>query len=599
MADFNAGAVFIGFKTQTDQLAQGFTQATKIVQSFGNTVVATAKQVSAGAQTMSSSLANVTEIFTGASIAGESKTEQAFTRQFILLKDLSRNVNKAGVDVQRGGRLINEGLNEGFTKSEAKHAAKMANLVGRLISVQFAISQLADGAGRDGGRLESSIGAVSKGFSIFALTLSLMPNKAGLVIGAVAGVGAAIAGLIGPTEKEKQAAEKLKAELEGIAEALANIEKRGLQSGLRQSLEQRFPLAEPSAEQAQQNASLEERNRLLEKYLVLKERQRQLDVETKQLFKERAEGLGNNLFNDRNRDLFARRQQNEKEIGETVKAFETITTNAKEFVATLDQASRRDGLIKGIKDNLVQLDVALAANQENLKKGLVEPIEAANTETSLLLQKAKAVTDFNAAMASIPEHLRKTVTLPDPTAAAVAALDLQRRRGAVDQLANSFATSIGGAIQEGILSGASALETLANVGKNLFNNMVTQAVDKLQVGLTAAFKAAAGEGGEILGTVLTGVIGVVGGIFSKKKGVQGQSFSAAQTIIDSSQAVRGVVSGPQNVAIAAVGESLKRALVGVEARLDVVIQVLNDIRRRGGTANATAPDVAIAGTVTQ
>lgn len=610
--EFNAGAVFIGFKTATDGLASGFAQAAKVVQGFGSTVGSVAKQVEAGSTTMSTSLSGVLKV-TETIGDGTSKMETAFNKQFILLKDFARNVNNAGKQAVAGGQQLNEGLEQGISRHEAKHAAHMAHLVGRILNLQLALATLNSKGGEDAGHFGHTIESVEKGLATFALTVSLLPTPAGIAIGVIAGMAVAFRGLFGQTEAQAKSIEKLKAKIEELSGALDALFKKQQRAADIETLNETAPLGfgvGKSSEQEQQDKNLQERADALEKILTLREklaalnqRQNQLAAELNKAQESSVAGiniLGRNPETIKSEIKKVADEQHDLngEIGETREKFEKATESANKFASTLDTANKRDTLIKSVKDQLGTIDLQLKDNKDALEKGLVDPLEASNTEATLLLQKAKLIIDFQNQISQLPPELRKNIpTIPDATQQALAAKQANLAKQMVEAQAQGFAGAIGRAVSDGILSGAKAMEILANIGRNLFENMINQAVQQLQTGLVAVFKAVAGEGGAVLGGVVTGILGVVGGILSKKSGIAGQSFKAAENLIESSQAVRGIVAGPQNVAIAAVGDNLKRALVGTELRLDVIIQLLQ--KKSSGTAAATAPDVAIAGTVAQ
>lgn len=136
-----------------------------------------------------------------------------------------------------------------------------------------------------------------------------------------------------------------------------------------------------------------------------------------------------------------------------------------------------------------------------------------------------------------------------------------------------FTNAVGDAVINGILQGQKGAEILANTLSNLLGNGLNEAMKQFQQGMIDVFKSIAGAGGELLGSALTMVVGVVAGVLGKKASST-DNFERIKSQIESTQAVRGVVAGPTNVAIAAVGENLKRALAGVEARLDVMIQLM-------------------------
>jgi len=158
--------------------------------------------------------------------------------------------------------------------------------------------------------------------------------------------------------------------------------------------------------------------------------------------------------------------------------------------------------------------------------------------------------------------------------------DAKAGREFTDAFTKPLTNAISTAVVDGIVNGKKGAEILADLTKNLLTNALNDVFKHLQTGLIDVFKSIAGAGGEILGSALTAVVGIVAGVVSKKKGGSDQ-FDQIKNQIESTQAVRGIVAGPTNVAIATVGESIKRANAGIEGRLDVVIQVLTDIRNSG------------------
>jgi len=144
-----------------------------------------------------------------------------------------------------------------------------------------------------------------------------------------------------------------------------------------------------------------------------------------------------------------------------------------------------------------------------------------------------------------------------------------------------FTQAIGDAVINGIVQGKKGMEILADLSKNLLNAALQDVFKNFQQGMIDAFKAIAGAGGELLGSALITVVGVVAGILGRRASST-NTFDKIKSQIESTEAVRGIVAGPTNVAIAAVGDNLRRALVGVEQRLDVLIQVTLQVRDRIG-----------------
>lgn len=163
--------------------------------------------------------------------------------------------------------------------------------------------------------------------------------------------------------------------------------------------------------------------------------------------------------------------------------------------------------------------------------------------------------------------------------------------------AEPFSASIGDAVKRGILEGQDAMEVLAGVGENLFSKFLDQSIDFFQKGMTDALTSIAGAGGGILGGLFSGLVGLAGFFLSGRGGASTtQTFAGVNGQVESTQAVRGVVAGPESVSIAAVGDNLRRALIGVEARLDALIRISTQIRDGQGVGG-TAAGSPFAGTV--
>lgn len=167
-----------------------------------------------------------------------------------------------------------------------------------------------------------------------------------------------------------------------------------------------------------------------------------------------------------------------------------------------------------------------------------------------------------------------------------------------DTFASGFSHAVGDGLRDAILSGKGALETLTDIGNKLFANLVDNFINNLQNGITAGlntlFNAIGGglEGlGSAIGGLLSAVAGIAGAIFARRKGSSNKSFGNVADIVTSSQAVRGIVAGPESVAIAAVGEDLARALEPTNDILRSQLVALFDIRNSltGGKGGGGAP----------
>src|SRR5262245_46735990 len=95
---------------------------------------------------------------------------------------------------------------EGLDKASLQFTGKVARLSQRLLSLQFAFQQLTNAVGQTGSGtgFTGGIEAASAGLNTFAGVIALLPNKAGLVIGVLAGISAAFRTVAEQTEAAKR-----------------------------------------------------------------------------------------------------------------------------------------------------------------------------------------------------------------------------------------------------------------------------------------------------------------------------------------------------------------------------------------------------------
>lgn len=216
-----------------------------------------------------------------------------------------------------------------------------------------------------------------------------------------------------------------------------------------------------------------------------------------------------------------------------------------------------------IDTELSGINPATATPQQHMRMNELRSMRPTTEISEYISKLLAAQKDLNAALA--PGEFTKSFTIP-------------------------FTNAIGDAVINGFIQGKKGAEILADFMTNLFTAGLNNIMKHFQQGMIDVFKAIAGSGGELLGSALMAVIGVVAGVLSKRAS-SNDSFERIKNQIESTQAVRGVVAGPTNIAIAAVGENLRRAMVGVEQRLDVIIRLLmqgnqNTIPFAGSVATA-------------
>ncbi|MCE5282200.1 MAG: hypothetical protein LLG93_08895, partial [Deltaproteobacteria bacterium] len=295
-----------------------------------------------------------------------------------------------------------------------------------------------------------------------------------------------------------------------------------------------------------------------------------------------------------------------------------------EFTKNLDEQLRATKDIGEAEKVRLQIDDLIAEKNKLIKDGLVDQkreneanakieeirlglIQKATRETGaeidafVQMQKAQREQTDNVGRAA---ELRKKALerfgvgsvgdLPIEVQVKLDAASVEEARGKFDQaFSKPFAATFSEAIRSSILGGQDAMQTLAQFGQGLFDDWIGEVTRQLQEGVSNALTQALGSGGQALGGALQGALGIAGLFLSKGAGSTSSRFGSVQSGVTASQAVRGIVSGPESVAVASVGDNMQRAIVPVVLRLDSIIGILTDIR--GG--RSAAQSFAYAGTV--
>ncbi len=155
------------------------------------------------------------------------------------------------------------------------------------------------------------------------------------------------------------------------------------------------------------------------------------------------------------------------------------------------------------------------------------------------------------------------------------------RLAGVERSTQDLADSVGRNVGDGLISAFARGEraskafsgVLSGFVEDALNKAIQSAVDLLQKGLEKAFNSLnlTGDAGGLIGGIL-GIASAIALAVKSKSSATVDDFSSA---ISSSEAVRGVVAGPSNVAIAKVGDSLKEALRTTEVLLEQILQSIS------------------------
>jgi uncharacterized protein YoxC len=573
--EFNAGAIFVSLKAQVDGLQKGVKAAKETLDKLG--------------------------------VGAKESSEK----------------------VRQGGEKIARTFDQ-LDRQQVRMAASFAKFTNRLLGLQFALSSFQQIAGDKLTGFRKTVDSVSTGLTTFAGIVSVFPNKIGVVVGAVAGLGAALKGVSDEIATIAKRSEDLGKRIKAnFANILAAGGKQDLAAALspNATLEHQVNLKARAAEREftqmrriedQINAleqrkidAREERNR---KLLELLRQQTQIEDAI------RRERLGGNFDTAAfDRQLAAIKRQIEDLNKLTSEEDEGIPKLEKQLSGARDRAN---GLVVELQDlgkaldhresldaytkAMRELSKEMATINELLAMGVIDGPEATKRRLDIASRQVRTMVENRELLSIAPEtggHFSRALGDANRRRLSLEAdkalddiLALEQKQGSnkknedeaidrVQRMAVSFSHAIGAGIQQGILSGQSAMETLAGVGRNLFENMINETILQFEEGMAGVFKDITGVAGEGIANLLTGVAGLAGMLLSKKQS-KNQSFSSIQSQVNSTQAVRGVVAGPQSVAIAAVGQDIARAMVPVTERLDVVITELRGIRGRMGTGAA-------------
>ncbi len=167
---------------------------------------------------------------------------------------------------------------------------------------------------------------------------------------------------------------------------------------------------------------------------------------------------------------------------------------------------------------------------------------------------------------------------------------------AQQELADSIAQAgqaIGRGLLQGIEQGKKGVELLADVGRKLFVTAGNKAIEQLTKQAGEAIAGMTKLSSELVGGIINTVIAAVGFILStldKAKDAV-ETFGDVAPEVQSSQLVRGIVAGPQNVAIAEVGENIATAFLPTNERLDAIIGLMQEglIALGGGGGGVEVP----------
>jgi len=159
------------------------------------------------------------------------------------------------------------------------------------------------------------------------------------------------------------------------------------------------------------------------------------------------------------------------------------------------------------------------------------------------------------------------------------------------QIIEDISLSIEKNVGRGLINAFSKGEDLGKQWASILGGFVEDAMEKAIKNLTKLLKENLTElfqnmsGGSAIGGLALGLIGVGAAILQNLDSKSQSTIEDFDDAINSSEAVRGVVAGPTNVAISKIGDSLKQAMRTTEILLSEILATLQS--SGGGIGGAT------------
>ncbi len=174
-------------------------------------------------------------------------------------------------------------------------------------------------------------------------------------------------------------------------------------------------------------------------------------------------------------------------------------------------------------------------------------------------------------------------------------------RQVVDRVGDIIGTRLGEGVRNAFLGeGIDAMNILANIGGDLVQQSLNDAVSAIGETVSEIFSQLGGEFSGAFGSAIAGAIGVGIGILARE--LSGGSATArndlVQSAVQSTQATRGVVAGPTSIPVFQVGQQLNAALTDTNSILDRILAAILTSPSEGGlgssvTAGSASADLAL------
>lgn len=490
-----------------------------------------------------------------------------------LITDLGNTTTKTAVQMQKANQATARSLEE-QAAAQAKQSARVQAVTSRILAFQTVVTTLGNQAGDSMGKVRKATDSAIVGLTTFIGVTAIVPGRLGIIAGATAGLSLAVAGFVAQTSREAVAA------LDNATKASIAADRQiaALRVTLQDAGQVAFLLGDGSQIAATNLSILRQAAaNSVKEIRSVQEQISDLRRAMQGAAEEQIPGMRAQLGSLER--LLAALQQRQKDFTDVTKA------------ASIAMAEYRVA-VQETANQLAELNKQTRLSKGEIEAGISTPMQAAEAE----IQAVEAA--LRSTLERIDELKAKgvdTTELQTSVGALTGQLENARNRRAqlqapqkfADSFAMPFARAIGNGLQQAILEGQDAMETLANVGEGFFREFLGNSVEFFQKKMIEGLTAVAGAGGEILGQALSAAVGIAGFFLSGRgRGGAQQSFAGGPGGVTSTQAVRGIVAGPTSVSIASVGDNLRNAMAGVEQRLEALIRISDQIRINTGGRGA-------------
>jgi hypothetical protein len=493
-------------------------------------------------------------VYQAGSVVAQLKSEfeqfdKGFQKAGRTMEDFGQKTDRAQKKVAQSGREMATGFDRS-EKAAVRMIAGVARVTAAMTGLQAVMETFTDpGSTGEISKFNIAMTSATKGLTTFAALAVAVPHPVGVAAAAIAGLATAF------VSYGKAMGESLKIG-EEINKQMADWEKK------------RFNAAVDRVFTGRTLQGTDQNIALLKQEIA--------DAEDKLRIALKAQEEARVSFRGGDRTV--------EETEETIKRADILAERS----LKLFRAKQRDlAIAEATKDREVLATENRQLIQQTemmVKAGLLDPIEAVRVQSTAADAALKKLLDQQTALEKVSPGLGAILG----TDIGLAVDKAKRERASlldaqeVQRQADNFGSAIGEGLRRGILSGQSAMETLANIGSNLFENMVNDLTKNLTSQLSSAFNAIAGAGGSALSTLLTAGLGVAGAVLSKRGGKFSESFNPVQSQVTSTQAVRGIVAGPTSVSIAQISEDIGRAFEPSRLLLAEIASTLRLIHAGGG-----------------